>query len=97
MVQRGAQVALKKPAADDDATRPESRLGIDMTSTGFGALSFRRPVWSKKQKQEQPRPDGAVGHLRSAGGSESGWKSSFISISDDDSKPQRKGLFKKKI
>ena len=97
MVQRGAQVALKKPAADDDATRPESRLGIDMTSTSFGALSFRRPVWSKKQKQEQPRPDSAVGHLRSAGGSESGWKSSFISISDDDSKPQRKGLFKKKI
>ena len=97
MVQRGAQVALKKPAADDDATRPDSRLGIDMTSTGFGALSFRRPVWSKKQKQEQSRPDGAVGHLRSADGSESGWKSSFSSISDDDSKPQRKGLFKKKI
>ena len=96
MVQRGPQAALKKPAAaaDDDA-RPDSRLTMNMTPTGFGALSFRRPVWSKKQKQE-PRSDGASGHLRSAGGSESGWKSSFISISDDDSKPQRKSLFKKK-
>ena len=94
MVQRGTQAALKKPAADDDA-RPDSRLGIDMAPTGFGALSFRRPVWSKKQRQE-PRSDGVSGHLRSAGSSESGWKSSFISISDDESKPQRKSLFKKK-
>jgi hypothetical protein len=89
MAQRGAQAAHKKPAVDDDVT------SIDMTPTGFGALSFRRPVWSKRQKQES-RSDSAAGHLRSAGGSESSWKSSFINISDDDSKPQRKSLFKKK-
>jgi len=95
MVQRGAQAAPKQSAADDDAS-PDSHLTIDMTPTGFPALSFRRPVWSKKQKQE-PRSDGTAGGQRSTGSSESGWKSSFINIGDGDFKPQRKSLFKKKI
>jgi hypothetical protein len=89
MVQRGPQAAPKQSAADDDAS-----LTIDLTPTGFAALSFRRPVWSKKQKQEV-RSDGTAGRQRSAGSSESGWKSSFINIGDGDFKPQRKSLFKK--
>lgn len=95
MVQRGAQATPKQSAADDDAS-PDSHLTIDMTPTGFGALSFRRPVWSKKQKQE-PRSDGTAGRQRSTSSSESGRKSSFINIGDFDVKPQRKSLFKKKI
>jgi len=95
MVQRGPQAAPKQPAADDDAS-PDSHFSIDMTPTGFPALSFRRPVWSKKQKQE-PRSDGTAGRQRSTGSSESGWKSSFINIGDGDFKPQRKSLFKKKV
>jgi hypothetical protein len=95
IVQRGAPVALKKSADDDAAS--DSYLPVDAASTVFSALSLRRPVWSRKQKQES-RSDSPAGHPREAGSSELGWQSSFMSVIDDeDVKPQRKGLFKKKI
>jgi len=94
IVQRGAPVALKKSADDDAAS--DSYLPVDAASTVFSALSLRRHVWSRKQKHES-RSDSPAGHPREAGSSESGWQSSFMSVVDDDVKPQRKGLFKKKI
>jgi hypothetical protein len=94
IVQRGAPVALKK-SADDDAAL-DSYLPVDAASTVFSALSLRRHVWPRKQKHES-RSDSPAGHSHEAGSSESGWQSSFMSVADDDVKPQRKGLFKKKI
>ncbi|KAH9961359.1 hypothetical protein BC827DRAFT_1204048 [Russula dissimulans] len=84
---RGAlSLGLKKPV-DDDAMRDSSYLAVDTSPTGFSALSFRRSVWSKKQKQP-PRSDSSAGNSES-----SDLKSSFMSIVD-----QRKGfLFKKKL
>jgi hypothetical protein len=84
---RGAlSLGLKKPV-DDDAMGDSSYLAVDTSPTGFSALSFRRSVWSKKQKQP-PRSDSSAGNSES-----SDLKSSFMSIVD-----QRKGfLFKKKL
>ncbi len=95
MVPRGPHAALKK-SGDDDA-RPDSYLTGDTAPTGFGALSFRRHVWSKKQKQE-PRSESPASHWGWAGSSESGYKS-FMSVTDDDDdvKPQRRGLLKRKL
>jgi hypothetical protein len=88
---RGAfSLGLKKPT-DDNATRDSSYLVVDTSPTGFSALSFRRSVWSKKQKQPS-RSDSPAGLSRSASNSESD-KSSFMNIVE-----QRKGLlFKKKL
>ena len=89
-------LGLKKPA-DEDVMGDSSYLVVDTSPTGFGGLSFRRSVWSKKQKQP-PRSDSPAGHLRSAGSSESDLKSSFMSIVENNVKLQRKGLsFKKKL
>ncbi|KAH9994913.1 hypothetical protein BJV74DRAFT_830429 [Russula compacta] len=88
-VQWGPPPTIKKPA--DDHSTPSSYLIVAESPTGFGALSFRRSVWSKKQKQS-PRSDSPAGQLRSAGNSESDLKSSFISVLEHDTKPQRKGL-----
>lgn len=88
--QWGPPPAIKKPADDD--TTPSSYLIVAESPTGFGALSFRRSVWSKKQKQS-PRSDSpVVGQLRSPGNSEPDSKASFINVLEHDTRPQRKGL-----
>ncbi|KAI0298614.1 hypothetical protein BC826DRAFT_1103107 [Russula brevipes] len=91
---RGPPAALKIPAEDDET--PASYLVIADSPPAFRALSFRRHIRSKKQKQP-PRSDSpGGGHLRPAGSSESDLNSSFFSILEGDAKPQRKGLFFKK-
>ncbi|KAI0268695.1 hypothetical protein BC834DRAFT_968146 [Gloeopeniophorella convolvens] len=74
---------------------PDLYFAMGASPMGFSAMSFR----AARPKKPKPAsgPKSPTGQLRAAGQSEPDFKSSFISVTEDEVKPQKRGLlFKRK-